>query len=124
MMAKTLPSLEREVLLTSGSTSANFDPMFTIGVKNSNGTSRLISAALLLFVFFLPFHVHFSSQAHVTKECGCVHGTRTQLAPPVDIALSIPVFQTDGPIAQETFGGAAEWPDLRDARAPPSALSV
>ena len=48
--------------------------------KRSLGVQQLLSAVLLLFVFFLPLHFHFSAAAQVSKECSCVHGTRTQLA--------------------------------------------
>ena len=98
--------------------------MFATHLKNPSSTSRLISAALLLFVFLLPFHIHYSVTAQVSKECSCVHGTRAQLAPSVKISISIPVFRTDGPVVQDTFGWAAEGSNLRDARAPPSARSA
>jgi hypothetical protein len=42
---------------------------------------RTISALALLFVFFLPFHFHFSLAAKITKECSCLQGDRSQLAP-------------------------------------------
>jgi len=93
-------------------------------MKNPSSTSRLIGAALLLFVFFLPLHLHFSGKAHVTKECSCLHGTRAQLAPPASIAVAVPVFQTSFPITEETFGWAAEWFKSGNPRAPPSARSA
>jgi hypothetical protein len=103
---------------------AKFDPVFKTHVKNRSGTSRLIGAALLLFVFFLPFHVHFTAQVQVTKECSCLHGTRTGLAPAVNVATSTPVFQTEVAVVGETLGRAAERFNLCDARGPPSSLSL
>jgi hypothetical protein len=41
---------------------------------------RIISAAVLLFVFFLPLHVHFSAASQISKECSCIQGTRMQFA--------------------------------------------
>jgi len=41
---------------------------------------RWIGAIVFLALFFLPLHFHFSAVAQVSKECSCVHGTRTQLA--------------------------------------------
>jgi len=41
---------------------------------------RWIGAIVFLALFFLPLHFHFSVAAQVSKECSCVHGTRTQLA--------------------------------------------
>lgn len=93
-------------------------------MKSPTGTFRLISAALLLFVFFLPFHLHFSVKAQVGKECSCVHGTRLQLAPAVNTAIGTPVFHEEVRVIPDAPGRFAEWFDLRDARAPPSALSA
>ena len=40
---------------------------------------RFVSAGILLFVFLLPFHFHsVAAKAQITKECSCVHGTRTE----------------------------------------------
>jgi len=85
---------------------------------------RLISGALLLVIFFLPFHLHFSVQTQITKECSCVHGTRAQLAPAVIIVSSPTLTQTHVPIAPETVGRFTDRSNLGDARAPPSALSA
>jgi hypothetical protein len=47
-------------------------------------TSRLrpvVSLALLLFVFFLPLHIHAAMEgAKLARECSCVLGQRTQMA--------------------------------------------
>jgi hypothetical protein len=41
---------------------------------------RLVSLVLFLTVFFLPLHFHpVAATAHVTKECTCIHGTRTEM---------------------------------------------
>ena len=58
---------------------------------------RLVSILLFLTVFFLPLHFHpVATTAHVTKECSCIHGTRTEMGmapvpldwrPPVAIAF-------------------------------------
>ena len=41
---------------------------------------RWISAFLFLSVFFLPLHIHVATAAtsHLSKECSCVHGSRTE----------------------------------------------
>ena len=44
------------------------------------GWRPVVSAALLLFIFFLPLHVHVVLAAPLAKECACIHGQRTQLA--------------------------------------------
>jgi hypothetical protein len=40
----------------------------------------VVGLALLLFVFFLPLHFHFSQDSQLSKECSCAQGTRKQLA--------------------------------------------
>ena len=49
---------------------------------------RLVGLVLFLTVFCLPLHFHpATATAHVTKECSCIHGARTEMgmAPvPVD----------------------------------------
>src|SRR4030095_2469314 len=42
---------------------------------------RWISVLLFVTVFSLPFHFHAASAltSQITKECSCVHGTRTQI---------------------------------------------
>jgi hypothetical protein len=48
-------------------------------MKNPHDVRRFIGAGILLFVFFLPLHFHsVAATAQVTKECSCVHGTRTE----------------------------------------------
>ena len=50
-------------------------------LKNAS-TPRWLGVFVALAVFFLPLHFHLTSAmaSQVTKECGCLHGTRTQLA--------------------------------------------
>ena len=39
----------------------------------------VVSFLLLLSVFFLPLHYHpLGAAAQITKDCSCVHGTRTE----------------------------------------------
>jgi hypothetical protein len=66
--------------------------MFFLASGSQSGKRRLIGTGLLLFVFFLPLHSHLSAPAQVTKECSCVHGTRTQMGlAPVQISAAAPL---------------------------------
>ena len=50
-------------------------------MRKQVGARRLVGAALLLFVVFLPLHFHPVDESHqISHECACIHGTRTQLA--------------------------------------------
>jgi len=54
---------------------------------------RLVSLLLFFTVFSLPLHFHpVAATAHVSKECSCIHGTRSEMgmAPvPLDWTPSI-----------------------------------
>ncbi len=55
--------------------------MYFPGMRKTLKGRQVVSALALVFVFFLPFHFHFSIASQVTKECSCLQGTRAQLAP-------------------------------------------
>ena len=85
---------------------------------------RLVSAALLLFVFFLPLHFHFPSGAKVAKECACVQGTRTQLALVASSTACAPIIAIQPVFAAIKRLVSVEWPRRQCVRGPPSALSA
>src|ERR1043165_6031403 len=58
-----------------------FRAMYFPGAGKPLKVRRAIGALALLFVFFLPLHFHFSITSQVVKDCSCLHGARTQLAP-------------------------------------------
>jgi len=62
-------------------------------MRENVAARRLVGAALLVFVFFLPLHFHAAESRQLSHECSCVHGTRTQLgsAPSSVIAAVAPV---------------------------------
>ena len=84
---------------------------------------RLVSAALLLFVFFLPLHIHFSSNAKLAKECACLQGSRTQLALGAPPAY-VPIISVQPVVVQTNSSRSFECIKLQFARGPPAPLSV
>src|SRR5581483_9511493 len=56
----------------------------------SGGSAPAVGALALIFVFFLPLHVHFSLGAQLNKECSCFQGVRTQLAPSAAAEAIVP----------------------------------
>jgi hypothetical protein len=118
------PSKFPSIFLTNRKASARFGTVFIPGVKKPHNIRRLVSAAILFFVFFLPFHFHFSTTAQVSKECGCVQGNRTQLALTTDIPTCAPTLQTTLFIAENISSWADEWSKLQKVRGPPATLSV
>ena len=99
--------------------------MFISCRKNRHHLPRLISAAVLLFVFFLPLHFHpVAATAQAAKECTCVHGTRAQLGPAPDIATCAPIVGATLLIAQKALCRIEEWTRLEKVRGPPGFLQV
>lgn len=98
--------------------------MFASGTKATTPMRRLVSAAVLVFVFFLPLHFHFSLTSQVAKECSCIHGTRTHLVAHVDSPTIVPIFVVTGFASHYEFSWAGDWSTLQKVRGPPAALSV
>jgi hypothetical protein len=67
--------------------------MYLPGRRKTLKLRRAVSAVALLFVFFLPLHVHFSIASQVSKECTCLQGARTQLAPTASAPTIVPQFR-------------------------------
>jgi hypothetical protein len=56
---------------------------------------RWISVLLFVTVFSLAFHFHAASAltSQITKECSCVHGTRTQIGLTAVALQCVPALQ-------------------------------
>jgi hypothetical protein len=87
-------------------------------------SKRLISAAVLLFVFFLPLHFHFNWSAKITQECACVQGKRAQLAPILSLSADAPIITAQPVLVKCDVPLSIEWLGLQCVRAPPASLSV
>jgi hypothetical protein len=98
--------------------------MYFPGMRKTLKGRQIISALALVFVFFLPFHFHFSIVSQVTKECSCLQGTRAQLAPtasPLAIVPQLWISQVaDLPISV----WMEEEPAQQHVRGPPSLASL
>jgi hypothetical protein len=84
-------------LLTSKNALFRFRSVFVPRIKKPHKISRLLSAAILLFLFFLPLHIHFPANAQVSEECACCYyGGRVQM----DLASAAAIL---GPSAEVSF---------------------
>ena len=99
-----------------------FQRIFGSRMKKTNNIQRIISAAVLLFVFFLPLHFHFSSTVKLSKECSCLQGTRTQMALAPESATSTPIFEATLLPGPPITPRRQNWANLQNVRAPPSTL--
>jgi hypothetical protein len=82
---------------------------------------RLVSLLLFLTVFFLPLHFHpVAATAHVSKECGCNHASRTEMGlAPAEINWIPPIQQVRyEPFELQFFSGLI--PTLQAIRGPPA----
>jgi hypothetical protein len=71
--------------------------VFIPRMKNGPGLQRFFGAGILLFVFFLPLHLHFPADAQVGEECVCCYyGGRVQMS----LASAAPIL---GPFAWVLF---------------------
>ena len=70
------------------------------------GSTAALSFLLLLSVFFLPLHYHpLGTAAQITKDCSCVHGTRTEVgltSASVGSTLVFTTFRLTGDIQDST----------------------
>jgi len=52
--------------------------MVVFGIGAATRVNRLVCTATLLFLFFLPLHLHFSLSPQLTSQCSCLQGARAQ----------------------------------------------
>lgn len=86
---------------------------------------RFVGLFLFLAVFFLPLHFHVAVAApHVAKECGCLHGSRTEagIAALPSLALAVVEYRSVEFISQSEF--VFHVISNKASRAPPSFLSL
>lgn len=84
---------------------------------------RWIGALLFLSIFFLPLHIHMATAAsgQLSKECSCVQGTRTQLAPSASLSAGVAHFASTCLVVSFPSGWPCAQSSSQDVRAPPLA---
>ena len=91
------------------------------GLANAKRLAALVS---LLAVFFLPLHFHsLTVTTKLAKECACLQGSRTQLAPSAPPAY-VPIISVQPVVVQTNSSRSFECIKLQFARGPPAPLSV
>src|SRR5688572_8015162 len=82
---------------------------------------RLAVLVLVLAVFFLPFHGHANlGTAQVSKECACVHGSRSEMGAPLATISPAPLFIEFFHESREPLVVSYETLSFRSIRAPPA----
>jgi hypothetical protein len=98
--------------------------VFTPDLRNQRSSLRLVGLGLLLFVFFLPLHFHFSVASQISKECSCAHGTRKQLALSEVGPTNSPQFRAIPLVVPSTSVWIESYSKPQNVRAPPSTVSL
>jgi hypothetical protein len=86
---------------------------------------RWLSVFLLLTVFFLPLHFHAVSAAasQVTKECSCLHGSRTHADLSGATSIALPLLAvSEVELAAQVDSGSHSI-RIPSSRAPPFSVS-
>jgi hypothetical protein len=107
-------------MLTSKRPSTKFRSVFTAKNKHAPRIAQLLGTALLLFVFFLPLHLHFSAAPQLGNECSCLCGTRTQLVLNDAAPRPAPALWSSTPIAPLVEVHSFEPTKTHRVRGPPA----
>ena len=99
--------------------------MSVFGTQTARPLGRFACAVTLLFLFFLPLHVHFSLSPQLSNQCSCLQGARTQfVVADDDAAIVVPVPQFEIlPQAQVCAWGSVA-SHCQYVRGPPLSLTV
>jgi hypothetical protein len=110
--------------LTTWDPLVRFSSVSAAGFRHRRFIQRLVGLGLLLFVFFLPLHFHFSPASQLSKECSCAQGTRKQLAladnPPVSFSPLQAIFIT----VLSTSVWVENYSRPQNVRSPPFTVSL
>lgn len=90
------------------------------------GLPRWLPLMLSAAIFFLPLHFHVTSAiaSQMSKECGCLHGTRTQaIVAPVPL-LPAPIRPIDVLVADAQIARGIRALRTPPTRAPPRSASL
>jgi hypothetical protein len=95
--------------------------VFIPWVKKPHKVSRLLSAAILLFLFFLPLHIHsLTTTTQVSEECACCcYGGRVQMDLAPAAAILSPSSEASFLIIRITAAPVQVTIESELARAPP-----
>ena len=94
--------------------------------SNTASTPRWLGVFLALAVFLLPlhFHVTLANASQVTKECGCLHGTRTQAAIAAAVPQSALSVEPTAVVVDKESLSCKTWSEPQKVRGPPSLTSL
>src|ERR1041384_1976782 len=98
--------------------------MSGFGTQTARPLGRFACAVTLLFLFFLPLHVHFSLSPQLSNQCSCVHGARTQFVVADDAPVVVPVPQFEILLEAQVCAWGSVASHCQYVRGPPPSLIV
>jgi len=98
--------------------------MTVFGTQTARPLGRFACAVTLLFLFFLPLHVHFSLSLQLSNQCSCVQGARTQFVVADDAPVVVPVPQFEILLEAQVCAWSSVASHCQYVRGPPPSLIV
>lgn len=98
--------------------------MALFGNRAATSFSRFAGTALLLFIFFLPLHSHFSLTPQLSGQCVCLQGGRLQLDLPDNAAILEPTLRSTPLFEPQISARPCLERRCQPVRGPPLVLSV
>ena len=98
--------------------------MSVFGTQTARPLGRFACAVTLLFLFFLPLHVHFSLSPQLSNQCSCVQGARTQFVVADDAPVVVPVRQFENLLEAQVCAWGSVASHCQYVRGPPPSLIV
>ena len=98
--------------------------MSVLGTRTASAFGRVACALTLLFLFFLPLHVHFSISPQISNPCSCLHGARTQIVVAEDAPTLVAVPQFGVLFESQICPPRSITSNSQQVRGPPLAVSL
>ena len=98
--------------------------MSVFGTRTANAFGRVACAVTLLFLFFLPLHVHVSLSPQLSNQCSCLHGARGQFVIADEAPTVVPVPQFGVLLEPQVCAWISTASHRQYVRGPPLSLAV
>jgi hypothetical protein len=98
--------------------------MAVFGTRTTSAFGRLVCTATLLFLFFLPLHVHLSLSPQLSSQCSCLQGARTQFVVAEHAPTVVPAPQFGVLLEPQVCVWKSTTSPCQHVRGPPLASAV
>jgi len=98
--------------------------MSVFGVRTATAFGRAACAVTLLFLFFLPLHVHFSLSPQLSNQCSCLQGARAHYVVADEAPAVVPVPQFAVLVDPQVCAWISTASHCQYVRGPPLSLAL